>query len=158
MPSAPLRDFLPRPEPAISITFCLACWSGVDFDPNSTMKKRLHVAGLAPGVSASDLTQRLGTFGTVIVVDSAGTVDGLGRPRLVTFEVKGTQLARCMCPLLAQFRSDPRATGMNLSSGTAWKRAKLRVGEAKPGFCKRHRSSYLYGLLQTNRFLLCPLG
>ena len=130
----------------------------MDFDPNSIVKKRLHVAGLAPGASASDLTQRLRTFGTVIAVDGVGTVGGLGRPRLVTFEVKGTQSARRMCPLLVQFRSNPRATGMNLLSGTTWKRVKLRVGEAKPGFCKRFRSSYLHGLLQTNRFLLCPLG
>ena len=34
---------------------------------------------------------------------------------------------------------------MNLLSGTTWKGAKLRIGEAKPDFRERYGSSYLYG-------------
>ncbi|KAF9649970.1 hypothetical protein BDM02DRAFT_3179499 [Thelephora ganbajun] len=96
----------------------------MDSDPNAVVKKRLHIAGLTPAVSASDLSQRLGTFGTVIAVDGVGALDGLGRPRpfaYVTIEAKNPQLARCM----------------NLLSGTTWKGAKLRIGEAKPDFRER---------------------
>jgi len=53
----------------------------MDSDPNGVMRKRLHVTGLTPAVSASDFSQRLGTFGTVITVDDVGALDGLGRPR-----------------------------------------------------------------------------
>jgi len=64
-------------------------------NPNDVVKKRLHVAGLTLAVSASDLSQRLGTFGTV---DGVGALDGLGRPRpfaYVTIEAKKSQLTRC---------------------------------------------------------------
>ena len=74
----------------------------MDSDPNDIVKKRLHVAGLTPAVSASDLSQRLGTFGTVIAVDGVGALDGLGRPRpfaYVTIEAKKSQLTRCACSL-----------------------------------------------------------
>ena len=53
---------------------------------------------------------------------------------------------------------EPRATGMNLLSGTTWKGAKLRIGEAKPDFRERYGSSYLYGPLQTDCFLLSHIG
>ena len=42
--------------------------SKMDFDPSTIVKKRLHVAGLTSAASASDLIQRLRTFGTVITV------------------------------------------------------------------------------------------
>ena len=67
-------------------------------EPNAAVRKRLHIAGLTPSVSASDLSQRLGTFGTVIAVDGVGALDGLGRPRpfaYVTIEAKASQLAKC---------------------------------------------------------------
>jgi len=72
----------------------------MDPDPSAVVRKRLHVAGLTPGVSTSDLSQRLGTFGTVITVDGVGASDGLGRPRpfaYVTIEAKSSQLTRCTC-------------------------------------------------------------
>jgi len=75
----------------------------MDSDPNVVVRKRLHVAGLTQAVSASDLSQRLGTFGTVVTVDGVGALDGLGRPRpfaYVTIEAKKSQLTRCMCHLL----------------------------------------------------------
>ena len=133
----------------------------MDSDPNTIVKKRLHVAGLTPAVSASDLTQRLGTFGTVIAVDGVAAVDGLVRPRPVTYvtlEAKNSQLAGCTRHPLTQFLSEPRATGMNLLSGTTWKGVKFRIGEAKPDFRERYGSSYLYGPLQTNCFLLSHIG
>ena len=70
----------------------------MDSDPNTVVRKRLHVAGLTPAVSVSDLSQRLGTFGTVVTIDGIGALDGLGRPRpfaYVTIEAKSSQLARC---------------------------------------------------------------
>ena len=122
---------------------------------------RLHVACLAPAASVSDLTQRLGTFGTVIAVDGVAAVDGLVRPRPVTYvtlEAKNSQLAGCTRHPLTQFLSEPRATGMNLLSGTTWKGVKFRIGEAKPDFRERYGSSYLYGPLQTDFFLLSHIG
>ena len=160
-PSGRLTRFPLRREPAIPIiTFrrlktCTLV--EMDFDPNTVVRKRLHVAGLTPGVSASDLTQRLGTFGTVIAVDGVGALDGLGRPRpfaYVTLEAKNSQLTRCMWPLIIQFLFELRATGMNLLSGTTWKGAKLRIGEAKPDFRERYGNSYLYGPLQSDCFIL----
>ena len=74
----------------------------MESDPDAVVRKRLHIAGLTPSVSASDLSQRLGTFGTVITVDGVGALDVLGSPRpfaYVTIEAKSSQLARCMSPL-----------------------------------------------------------
>ena len=82
-----------------------ACGSEMDLDPNAVVKKRLHVAGLTPAVSASDLSQRLGTFGTVVAVDGVGALDGLGRPRpfaYVTIEAKNSQLTRCTYSLFTK--------------------------------------------------------
>jgi len=75
----------------------------MDSDPTAVVRKRLHVAGLTPAVSASDLSQRLGTFGTIVTVDGVGALDGLGRPRpfaYVTIEAKSSQLARCTCSVI----------------------------------------------------------
>jgi hypothetical protein len=77
----------------------------MESDPNTVVRKRLHIAGLTPSVSASDLSQRLGTFGKVITVDGVGALDGLGQPRpfaYVTIEAKTSQLARCTYLLFAQ--------------------------------------------------------
>ena len=75
----------------------------MDSGPNAVVRKRLHVAGLTPAVSASDLSQRLGTFGTVVAVDGIGVLDGVGRPRpfaYATIEAKNSRLVRCTCSLL----------------------------------------------------------
>lgn len=42
-----------------------------------------------------------------------------------------------------------RITGMNLLSGTTWKGAKLRIGEAKPDFRERYAASHPHGPLPT---------
>ncbi|CAE6445607.1 hypothetical protein ACGC1H_003889 [Rhizoctonia solani] len=86
---------------------------------------RLHISGLTPSISASDLKQRFSTFGDVRDVDGVGKLDGVGRPRkfaYLTLETTQPKLARCM----------------NLLSGSTWKGAKLRIGEAKPDYKARH--------------------
>ncbi|KAG6852994.1 hypothetical protein C0991_007676 [Blastosporella zonata] len=86
--------------------------------------KRLHISGLTPALTADDLSRRLSTFGTVKSVDGFGLPDGLGQPRkfgYVTLETTQGKLARCL----------------NLLSGSTWKGAKLRIGEAKPDFAER---------------------
>ncbi|KAG8722962.1 hypothetical protein FRC09_005364 [Ceratobasidium sp. 395] len=86
---------------------------------------RLHISGLTPSISQNDLKQRFSTFGQVKAVDGVGKLDGLGRPRkfaYVTLESTQAKLARCM----------------NLLSGSTWKGAKLRIGEAKPDYKARH--------------------
>ena len=47
---------------------------------------------------------------------------------------------------------------MNLLSGTTWKGAKLRIGEAKPDFRERYGTPHFYGPSPTNWFLLTLLG
>ncbi|CAE6520743.1 unnamed protein product [Rhizoctonia solani] len=86
---------------------------------------RLHISGLTPSISASDLKQRFSTFGDVRDVDGVGKLDGVGRPRkfaYLTLETTQPKLSRCM----------------NLLSGSTWKGAKLRIGEAKPDYKARH--------------------
>ncbi|KAG2126638.1 hypothetical protein BD769DRAFT_1461227 [Suillus cothurnatus] len=87
--------------------------------------KRLHISGLTtPAITPADLTKRLGAFGTVISLDGFGKLDALGQPRpfgYVTIEGRKIDLARCV----------------NVLSGTVWKGAKLRIGDAKPDFRER---------------------
>ncbi|KAI0343327.1 hypothetical protein BDW22DRAFT_1329179 [Trametopsis cervina] len=86
--------------------------------------KRLHVSGLTPAITTTDLSQKLGTFGTVTALDGFGKEDALGQPRkfgYVTIETTKAKLARCM----------------NLLSGVTWKGTKLRIGEAKLDFQER---------------------
>ncbi|KAI0248754.1 hypothetical protein BJV78DRAFT_1233136 [Lactifluus subvellereus] len=86
--------------------------------------KRLHISGLTPAISSHHLSHRLGTFGTVAALDGLGKLDALGQPRkfaYVTLETTKTQLSKCM----------------NVLSGSTWKGAKLRIGEAKPDFRER---------------------
>lgn len=60
--------------------------------------KRIHVSGLTPAINPSDLSQRLGSFGTVKALDGFGSLDALGQPRkfgYVTLETTKSKLARC---------------------------------------------------------------
>ncbi|KAH7326820.1 hypothetical protein B0J17DRAFT_680790 [Rhizoctonia solani] len=91
----------------------------------SMQTTRLHISGLTPSISESDLKQRFSTFGQVQNVDGVGKLDGVGRPRkfaYLTLETTQPKLSRCM----------------NLLSGSTWKGAKLRIGEAKPDYKARH--------------------
>ncbi|KAI0262370.1 hypothetical protein BC834DRAFT_845144 [Gloeopeniophorella convolvens] len=86
--------------------------------------KRLHISGLTPAITADDLSRRLGTFGSVTALDGLGKLDVLGQPRrfaYVTLQSTKPQLSRCM----------------NVLSGSTWKGAKLRIGEAKPDYHAR---------------------
>ncbi|KAG9122685.1 hypothetical protein FRC07_000815 [Ceratobasidium sp. 392] len=86
---------------------------------------RLHISGLTPSITQNDLKKRFSTFGEVKDVDGVGKLDGLGQPRkfaYVTLEGTREKLARCM----------------NLLSGSTWKGAKLRIGEAKLDYRARH--------------------
>ncbi|OSD05440.1 hypothetical protein PYCCODRAFT_1465336 [Trametes coccinea BRFM310] len=86
--------------------------------------KRIHISGLTPAITAKDLNDRLGSFGTVKSLDGLGLLDAVGQPRkfaYATLETTKAKLARCM----------------NLLSGVTWKGAKLRLGEAKPDFRER---------------------
>ena len=61
--------------------------------------KRLHISGLTPAISPTDLSQRLGSFGTVKALDEFGKLDALGQPRkfgYVTIETTKPKLARCV--------------------------------------------------------------
>ncbi|KAH6915634.1 hypothetical protein BKA70DRAFT_465787 [Coprinopsis sp. MPI-PUGE-AT-0042] len=91
---------------------------------NEPITKRVHIAGLTPAITADDISKRLSTFGTVKSVEGVGLLDGLGQPRkfgYVTIETTTGKLARCM----------------NVLSGSTWKGAKLRLGEAKPDYAAR---------------------
>ncbi|KAF9073325.1 hypothetical protein BDP27DRAFT_1319233 [Rhodocollybia butyracea] len=86
--------------------------------------KRLHVSGLTPNLSPADLSARLSNFGTVKSLDGFGLLDAVGQPRrfgYVTLETTQASLKRCFSTL----------------SGTTYKGAKLRIGEAKPDFAER---------------------
>ncbi|KAI0091618.1 hypothetical protein BDY19DRAFT_636048 [Irpex rosettiformis] len=86
--------------------------------------KRLHVSGLTPSITPTDLSQKLGSFGTITALDGFGGLDALGQPRkfgYVTIETTRPKLAKCM----------------NLLSGVTWKGTTLRLGEAKPDFRER---------------------
>ncbi|KAF9563564.1 hypothetical protein CPC08DRAFT_792891 [Agrocybe pediades] len=88
--------------------------------------KRLIISGLTPAITAEDISRRLTTFGTVKAADGFGLPDGLGQPRkfgYVTLETTVGKLSKCM----------------NLLSGSTWKGAKLRFGEAKPDFREKQK-------------------
>lgn len=60
--------------------------------------RRLHVSGLTPAITTTDLSQKLESFGTVKALDGFGKVDALGEPRkfgYVTIETTKAKLARC---------------------------------------------------------------
>ncbi|QRW02493.1 RNA recognition motif protein [Ceratobasidium sp. AG-Ba] len=89
-----------------------------------TTTTRLHISGLTPAITQNDIKTRFSTFGEVKDVDGVGKLDGLGQPRkfaYLTLESTKDKLARCM----------------NLLSGSTWKGAKLRVGQARPDFRAR---------------------
>ncbi|KIK91559.1 hypothetical protein PAXRUDRAFT_149238 [Paxillus rubicundulus Ve08.2h10] len=91
---------------------------------NELLTKRLHISGLTPSITPTDLERRLAAFGTVRAMDGFGARDALGDPRkfaYVTMEIGAKELAKCL----------------NVLSGSTWKGTKLRIGEAKPNFRER---------------------
>jgi hypothetical protein len=111
--------------------------------PSELISKRLLISGLTAALSSHDLERRLAAFGTVTALDGFGKLDAVGQPRkfaYVTLETTKSQLSRCMwCQpfrpigLIVALLS----LGMNVLSGSTWKGAKLRIGEAKPDFHER---------------------
>ncbi|KAI5990532.1 hypothetical protein F5J12DRAFT_966560 [Pisolithus orientalis] len=93
--------------------------------------KRLHISGLTPSITSSDIHRRLSAFGSVTSLDGFGQLDALGDPRpfaYATLEGKEKDIAKCM----------------NVLSGSTWKGTKLRIGEAKPDY--HQRIAYLNSL------------
>ncbi|KAG8217971.1 hypothetical protein J3R82DRAFT_6142 [Butyriboletus roseoflavus] len=85
------------------------------------LTKRLHISGLTPSIAPADLERRLSSFGRVKAMNGFGARDALGDHRkfgFVTMEIGAKELAKCL----------------NVLSGSTWKGAKLRIGEAKPDF------------------------
>lgn len=108
------------------------------------ISKRLLVSGLTPQITQEDLSRRLSTFGKVTSLDGIGKLDALGRPRpfaFATLETTKGQLAKCKVSYLEgpHVLNTEKLTliGSNLLSGSTWKGAKLRIGEAKPDFTER---------------------
>jgi hypothetical protein len=86
-----------------------------------TVSKRLHISGLTPSLSAADICTRFSGFGTVSNATGFGTLDANGTARkfaYLTLDASEDKLKRCLSSL----------------SGTVWKGAKLRIGEARPDF------------------------
>lgn len=44
----------------------------------STIRKRLHVSGLTPAITANDINARLRGFGKVLALDGFGALNALG--------------------------------------------------------------------------------
>lgn len=116
------------------------------FTMDEPVTKRLIISGLTPSITAEDISRRLTTFGTVKAADGFGLPDGLGNPRsfgYVTLETTVGKLAKCEHIIVLHLngrkliKSDC-CKGMNLLSGSTWKGAKLRFGEAKPDFKERY--------------------
>ncbi|ETS65130.1 hypothetical protein PaG_00188 [Moesziomyces aphidis] len=87
-------------------------------------QKRLLVSGLTESFSKEELVRRFSTFGSVLALDGLGKRDALGQFRpyaYLTLRAPQQQIQRCM----------------NLLSGSVWKGATLRIGEAKPDFQQR---------------------
>ena len=115
---------------------------------NEGITKRLHISGLTSHISRDDLVKRFSSFGTVKALDGLGKLDANGDLRpyaYVTIESTKGQLAKCEPSLLHSlflFRprdcTHNRHLGLNLLSGTTWKGARLRIGEAKPDYGERY--------------------
>ena len=122
-------------------------FAGATLPMDAPITKRLIISGLTTSITVDDISGRLATFGTVKATDGFGLTDGLGQPRkfgYVTLETTTGKLAKCMDKpslllisfLLVDFILSS-TKGMNLLSGSTWKGAKLRFGEAKADFKER---------------------
>lgn len=83
------------------------------FGMEEVISKRLHVSGLTQAITPDDLSQRLGSFGTVRALDGFNMLDAVGQPRrfgYVTLETTKRQLGRCMLSPSASFALNPTST------------------------------------------------
>ena len=111
---------------------------------DTPVTKRLIISGLTSSITADDISRRLTSFGTVKAADGFGLPNGVGETRkfgYVTLETTAGKLAKCKYSLFffqfSGWTADLKNIGMNLLSGSTWKGAKLRFGEAKPDFKER---------------------
>ena len=68
-------------------------------EDSATITKRLHISGLTPNITASDISTRFSSFGTVKALDGLGKLDGNGQPRkfaYLTLEGSKEKVTRCM--------------------------------------------------------------
>lgn len=97
-----------------------------------TVSKRLHISGLTPALTASDIKSRFSAFGTVSDITGFGSLDANGNTKkfaYLTLIATEDKLRRCLSSL----------------SGTVWKGAKLRIGDARPDYKERYfRDIVLY--------------
>jgi hypothetical protein len=104
-------------------------------------RTRLHISGLTPKLSREDLLKRLSTFGQVS--EEYFDPSGRGRWVFVTFESSKGNLRKCETSKffqkwkLTQLHSK---TGLNSLSGSTYKGAKLRIGEAKADYRERYEN------------------
>ena len=102
--------------------------------------KRLHVSGLTATITPADLSARFSNFGTVKSLDGFGLFDGVGQPRkfaFVTIEATEGALKKCKSYLQFSYIRFSTRIGLSTLSGTTYKGAKLRIGEAKPDYAER---------------------
>ncbi|KAI0321223.1 hypothetical protein OF83DRAFT_371906 [Amylostereum chailletii] len=84
---------------------------------------RIHISGLTPAITKDELLGRLRAFGTVASLDGFGEHDALCQRRkfaYATLETTREKFSKCM-----------------MLSGSMWKGAMLRMGEARPDFRER---------------------
>jgi len=65
---------------------------------DAPLTKRLHISGLTPSITESDLSKRLSSFGTVQSVDGLGKLNGVGQHRnfaFVTLDTTVGKLSKC---------------------------------------------------------------
>ncbi len=123
MPSSRVLTF-PSPCSSSSIIFSTTGESEEESDAHQekdVTRKRLIISGLTESFSQEDLNRRFSTFGEVVALNGLGKRDALGQFRpyvYLTLEAPPQQIKRCM----------------NLLSGSVWKGATLRIGEAKPDY------------------------
>lgn len=89
------------------------------------MRKRLYISGL----SSSDISHRLSSFGSIHSLEGFDKLDGVGQPRgfgYVELETSEERLKKCLSSL----------------SGTMFKGRKIKIAEARPDFRARSSSSF----------------
>lgn len=67
-------------------------------EEETVVTKRLHISGLTPSITSTDIFHRLSTFGTVKSLDGFGKLDALGDPRpfaYVTLQGKEKDVTKC---------------------------------------------------------------
>ncbi|PWN49659.1 hypothetical protein IE53DRAFT_331659 [Violaceomyces palustris] len=95
-------------------------------DKNQVKRRKIHVSGLNQNFTKEDLRERFSTFGTIHEVHGwpeAKDANGRQKPyAFISMDASLASIKKCV----------------SLLSGTTWKGAKLRIGEARPDWMERH--------------------